>query len=266
MKNHHKSALIILFFLFGIFTGNAQEEISKEPTTTPIKMTGLIQTPTPDLTSSLDFYKQLNFKVLSEENPTIVTDGKALLEINPDRSARAGVKLYAQDWSKKVEEIKATRHVEKIDGGYLLTTPSGCWMYLIEGDEPIQFKTEEKSFGVIGTHYGLSLETTDYMGSIKFWEMLGFKAVMGGPDKGFIILVHNDGFGVSLMKQGSCPHLFFNPSLSYFNGKKNLEIIATLRKLEIPITEEITVFNKEGIVDNVIIRDPGGLGFFIFSD
>lgn len=48
--------------------------------------------------------------------------------------------------------------------------------------------------------------------------------------------------------------------------KSNLAIIQKIRDLQIPITEEITHFNKEGIVDNIIIRDPGGLGFFIFND
>jgi len=72
--------------------------------------------------------------------------------------------------------------------------------------------------------------------------------------------------GVSIMKPNMCPHLFFNPSLTYFNGGKNPEIIEAIRKLDIPITEEITYFNKEGLVDNIIIRDPGGYGFFIFND
>jgi hypothetical protein len=68
------------------------------------------------------------------------------------------------------------------------------------------------------------------------------------------------------MAPNACPHLFFNPSLTYFNGKNNLQIIENIRKSGVDITEEITVFNKEGIVDNVILRDNGGLGFFIFSD
>lgn len=46
----------------------------------------------------------------------------------------------------------------------------------------------------------------------------------------------------------------------------NLAVIKKIRELNIPIVEEISTFNKEGIVDNIIIRDPGGYGFFIFSD
>ena len=45
-----------------------------------------------------------------------------------------------------------------------------------------------------------------------------------------------------------------------------MEVIGKVRELGIPIAEEITHFNKEGLVDNIIIRDPGGYGFFIFSD
>ncbi len=54
--------------------------------------------------------------------------------------------------------------------------------------------------------------------------------------------------------------------MTFFNGKDNLNLIAKIREAGIPITEEITHFNKENIVDNIIIRDPGGYGFFIFSD
>jgi hypothetical protein len=68
------------------------------------------------------------------------------------------------------------------------------------------------------------------------------------------------------MKPLTCLHLFFNPSLTYFNGGNNLAVIENIRKLGIPITEEITHFNKDGIVDNIIIRDPGGFGFFVFND
>lgn len=43
-------------------------------------------------------------------------------------------------------------------------------------------------------------------------------------------------------------------------------MIEAVRKAGIPITEEITHFNSEGIVDNIIIRDPGGYGFYVFND
>ena len=69
-------------------------------------MQSIIQTPTNNLKNSLDFYKKLNFQVLSEENPTLVSDGKATIEINANRFARAGIKLFAADWSAVVTKLK----------------------------------------------------------------------------------------------------------------------------------------------------------------
>jgi hypothetical protein len=54
--------------------------------------------------------------------------------------------------------------------------------------------------------------------------------------------------------------------MTYFNGGNNMAVIGKIRSARIPIAEEITHFNKEGIVDNIIIRDPGGYGFFVFND
>ncbi len=225
-----------------------------------------IQTPSPNLKASLDFYKRLNFKVLQEGDSSFVTDGKALIEINSARPARAGVKMFAASWSDKIEILKKQTNINTIDGGYLLAAPSGVRVYLIEGESPIDFTPEAASYGVPGNYMGLSVETTDFGASVAFWEFFGFSKAMGGVEQGWIVLLNSEGFGFSIMKTNSCPHLFFNPSLTYFNSGKNPEIIAKIRELNIPITEEITAFNKEGIVDNIIIRDPGGLGFFVFND
>jgi hypothetical protein len=89
------------------------------------------------------------------------------------------------------------------------------------------------------------LETTDIVKFIKVWQNLGFKKTMGSLEQGWITFQNGDGMGVSLMKPMSCPHLFFNPSLTYFNGKKNPEIIQKIRELGVPIAEEITHFNKK---------------------
>ena len=56
-----------------------------------------IHTPTNRLDESIQFYRELNFKQISED-PPIFTDGMALIEINPDRYARAGIKIYGADW------------------------------------------------------------------------------------------------------------------------------------------------------------------------
>lgn len=226
----------------------------------------ILHTPTNNLENSLNFYKKLAFKTIKNDGMNVVTDGKAIIEINPDRFARAGVKLFRKTWTTVIEQLKKMTAVVDLKNGFLLSDPSGTWIYLIEEELDLKIEKVEDSFGVTGNFAGLSLETTDMAKSASIWQILGFKKTMGDLTQGWVAYQNEDELVVSLMKPLSCPHLFFNPSFTYFNGKKNLEIIEKIRKLDIPITEEITHFNKEGVVDNIIIRDPGGYGFFLFSD
>jgi len=229
-------------------------------------MKARVQTPTNELVNSLNFYQKIGFTVLTKEHPCILTDGKVLLEINPDRFARAGIKLFSDHWDAIISDIESLVTVTTLENGYLFADPSGTWVYLLENEAQTTTIPENISAPVIGQLAGLSMESTAIKTSIALWETLGFGPTMGGLDQGWIVMTNTEGFSVSIMKPMACPHLFFNPSFTYFNGKKNLAIIEKIRALNIPITEEITHFNKQGIVDNIIIRDPGGFGFFIFSD
>ncbi|MEM8909288.1 MAG: hypothetical protein AAGD05_15690 [Bacteroidota bacterium] len=231
-----------------------------------MSVSAIIQTRTTDLQASIDFYTTLNFQLLSSASPTLLTDGKIILEINPDRYARAGIQLYRADWEPVVDQLKDRYAISPLEKGYLLSDPSGCWIYLMNGTSGVSFDLSGTAFGVLGNCAGLTLETTEIARSVALWEGLGFSQTMGGIEQGWITYTDPHGTVVSLMKPLVCPHAFYNPSLSYFNGKNNLSVIEKIRELDIPITEEIAHFNQKGIVDNIIIRDPGGLGFFIFSD
>lgn len=227
-------------------------------------MQATIQTPTPRLEASKLFFSTLGFQQFSE-NPLIYSDGKAYIEINPDRYARAGIKLYKNSWQDEVKKLATITYVKETKEGYLLNDSSGAWINLHEGELTMALPQSENSFSVLGNSMGISLECIDAQKSYEIFEILGFQPIYGSLDNGFVVMAIGD-FGVSIMKPLTCPHLFFSPSLNYFNGAENLQVIQKIRDLKIPITEEITYFNKDGIVDNIIIRDPGGLGFFIFSD
>jgi hypothetical protein len=224
----------------------------------------VVQTPTPNLGESQAFYRRLGFSQLDEAG-LLWTDGKAIIEINPDRYARAAIKLTKKDWHFQIELLAQITKVISTDFGFLLADPSGTWILLVDESPSLVFEPKEETFSVLGNFHGLSLETMDLDKSIAIFEILGFVESGGSKDHGYVGFSLG-GFSVSLMKPLCCPHLFFNPSLNYFNGQNNLAIIASLRNLGMHLTEEITYFNKEGLVDNVIIRDPGGIGFFIFSD
>ena len=223
-------------------------------------------TPTPSIENSLSFYQKLNFHVVPNIEEHYVTDGKVLIEIDPNRYIRAGIRMYDVDIAAITEAIQPYAKLLKTDDGAQFTTPSGTYVYLHEKPSSYTLEPSEAPFSTLGNFAGLSLETSDLERSVKIWEALGFSHTSGAIEQGWITLTHHEGLGVSLMPPNTCPHLFFNPSLTYFNSGKNLEVIEQIRLQNVPITEEITEFNKEGIVDNIIIRDPGGYGFFVFND
>ena len=257
MKLKNSITLLLLLFSIHLF---ANSDTTKQKTST------IVHTPTNSLEESVNFYKKLDYEFISETNPTLMSDGKVVVEINPDRIARAGVKIFKESWTKEVEQLKEFTTVFKIENGHLLNDLNACWIYLIEDSLDHDHQLVDSSSAVPGNFMGLSLESANMSQSLEIWSVLGFSITMGSVDSGFIVIQNEEGFGISMMHPLNCPHLFFNPSMTFFNGENNLEVIEKIRDLNIPITEEITVFNKEGIVDNIIIRDPGGFGFFIFSD
>lgn len=226
----------------------------------------VIHTPTPNFAESKIFYEKLGFSQISDQGQSIFADQQCLIEVNADRFARPGVKLLQANWNEEVKSLNGVTEVIKIDSGYLLADPGGTWIYLVEGNGSLNKLTLPERKTILGNFAGLSLEVIDIRKAVTIWEILGFNEKSGNLDQGWITLRNAEGFMISLMKPMACPHLFFNPSLTYFNGGQNLPVIAAIRQEGIPITEEITHFNKDGIVDNVIIRDPGGYGFFIFND
>ena len=222
-------------------------------------------TPTADPTSSTDFYKRCGFSVVADADPTLVTDGQVLIEVDPARFARAGLKCFNVPASV-TSELKKIATLHSIAGGHIAGDPNGVRVVLMDGPGP-SVELSGKAASILGNFSGIGIETADMDRSLAFWTTLGYSIAMGTPGDGWIMLSADGCPSLSLMAPLMCPHLFFNPSLTYFNGKVgNPKVIAAVRKAGIPIAEEVTHFNKHGEVDNIIIRDPGGLGFFLFND
>ena len=230
-------------------------------------MRTVIQTPTPNVEESKAFYTILGFVSLSTKPTPIFSDGKCIIEINPERYARSGVISYRKQWnSKLIEELRNITPVLETPKGYKLCLPSGTWIYLTNSKQDYSFNLESINPSVLGNNVGISIETPNLKISRDILRLIGFANQEGDVEKGWVSLTNEESFTISLMKPDTSPHLFFNPSLTYFNGENNLTVIEKVRALNIPITEEITHFNKDGTVDNIITRDPGGLGFFLFND
>ena len=228
-------------------------------------MKAIIQTYAANLNQILTYYNKLEFEHITLNNKEYAVSSKFAIELNTKNTSRPGLKLYLPNLNETKQHLEKHLNCITTEESILITTPSGCRVYL-ENEEnapQIELSTSES---VLGNFMGMSLETTDINKSVQIWELLGFKLTSGKIEQGWVLLMNNTGFGVSLMAPNACPHRCIIPSLTFFNNTKNTEIIANIRALEIPIAEEITAFNKENIVDNIIIQDPGGLGYFLFND
>ena len=228
-------------------------------------MKTIFTTPTPDLDKSTGFYESLGFEIINSNGQTYAVSKQLIMEINPVRTARAGIKIYGADLDQMEKSLSEYTKVITTETGILVADPSNVWMYFEKGDFP-EIDLARSNVELAGTYAGMSLETTDIEKSIKIWSCLDITKTMGDASKGWVAYTSKTGLPVSFMAPNACPHLFFNPSLTYFNSGKNLEVVEKLRKADVPILEEITAFNPEGKVDNVILRDPGGFGFFVFND
>ncbi len=229
-------------------------------------MRPVLCTPTPDKAVSVAFYERIGFRRQSDA-PAAFADGNVLIEIDESRFARPGLKLFDADWGAAIERLQKDFPVHETDEGWLVVDPSNVHVRLVRDECPYPAPrgAEAEAGSALGTFAGLSLESGDMARSIAFWESLGFERGDSGGDM-WASCTCAAGLTVTVMRTRACPHLFFNPSFTYFNGEQNPAIIAGLRELGVPFAEEVTCFNDEGIVDNVILRDPGGWGFFVFND
>src|SRR5688572_7040486 len=143
-------------------------------------MQGIVTTPTNKLENSIDFYEKLGFKKVEAGEQHLYTDGKVIMEIDPERYARAGMKLYNSSWASEVEVVSSLAVVNKLkNGGYLLSDASGVWIYLVESEPAFEVETAEASFSALGNFSGLTFETTDLKRSADIYRALGFSAVFG---------------------------------------------------------------------------------------
>ncbi|MEM9895164.1 MAG: hypothetical protein AAF789_02230 [Bacteroidota bacterium] len=226
-----------------------------------------IQTPTPDSLESRRFYEKLKFTEVSKAPNQLFTDGQVLIEINTNRYARAGIRFHRSSWQQELERLRTITVVHQFPDYHLLSDGNGCWIYLLESKSTETIAPiGELPNSILGSYAGVSLETTDLSRSIDIWSALGFELQERAKNNAYVTLINKDDFRITIMQPNNCPHLFPSMSITYFNGANNAWHIEQVREANVPLAEEITHFNKENKVDNLLLRDPGGLGIFVFND
>ncbi len=223
----------------------------------------IINTTTPDLEASKSFYEALGFNIYELEGLCYAVDTQVVIYISTHNTDRIGTSLYHHDWSSYIEKLSQLTNTITTPYGYLLGDSSGAYIRLLSDKPDVPDHTNQ---ACLGSYAGLSIETADYHRCIDIWSCLGFDDKTGDISQGWVTMTSKNDGPISIMKPMACPHIFGNPGLTYFYGQKNESIITDIRRSGVAIAEEVTVFNNEGKVDNVILQDPGGLTFFIFND
>jgi hypothetical protein len=224
----------------------------------------IVQTPTRNIQESIDFYTKLGFSKCESYTQNLLTDGQFYLQINPDKFARVGLKIFVDNLGILAEKLQKHTKIIDFENCKVFRNHNTTIQLSEDKIDLPNLKPEETS--LLGNFVGLSIETLDMKSALSVWTALGFHLKMGGVNQNWMTLKNDQDFCVSFMQIQTCPHLFFNPSLTFFNGKSNFDRIQTIREKNISFAEEITHFNSENIVDNVILKDPGGLGMFMFND
>ena len=203
----------------------------------------LLESPLIKKEESITFYTKLGFDVDYTNGVYLAKENRFGIVLNPDKNSSVALRIYGRK--------KTTSFV----------SPSGVLIRLFNHECP--FALGEKS-SILGNYSGISLETNSLRDSFLFWQELGFEGNYS-PSPGWIEL-SNKGQQLSIQKAKLCPHVFHNPSVSFFNGQKNKKIIHKIKQVELPIEEEVRFSSQEEVAQNIILKDPGGIGFFIFND
>ena len=223
----------------------------------------IINTVAVNLSESLRFYVSLGFDHKIVDDGAYVYDSTVVIFISAQTSHRLGLSLIQSDWSSELEAVRAYTEPVAVDDHYLVSDSSGIHIKLLANQSQLPQSSKDS---ILGNFSGISLEVVEFDRSKLIWEALGYQQSDEDANQGWIVLSKEDNLSVGLIKAGSCPHIFTNPGLNYFNGTSNLDVIKKVRATGVNIAEEITAFSKTGEVDNVILQDQAGLSFFLFSD
>jgi len=182
----------------------------------------IVESPAPHLQESLSYYKKIGFQCTAWQNAYLCQAKNLTVFLNPDPYSRLCINLFGAQQEK------------------ITVCPSGTWIKeRIENIKDPNFDSNS----LLGNYAGICIETLDIEASFIFWQAKGFKGNFD-PNASWCSLKNKNGDSLSLLKANSCPHLFTNPSLAFFNGPKNSEIIQKIKAIDLPIKQEV-IFGEE---------------------
>jgi len=218
----------------------------------------------------MEFYRKLGYTLHEiSERVHLAMDKNMAIILNGEAGSRTGMVLYHEN-PVEIKEALADQHTIYRHADVDFTADYNNVRLFIHpiDEQPDILEDADIAYNMCGTCFGVGIESVHFEASILFWSLVGFTTdTVISDDLQYVTMKCAYGPDLTIFRPGNCPHAFQNPSLTYFNGKEgNKRVIDKLVDTKINIAEFVSVFNKEGIADNIIISDPGGLHSFIFND
>ncbi|WP_161622675.1 hypothetical protein [Cesiribacter andamanensis] len=223
--------------------------------------------PVQSSTATADWLIGLGF---SELYPPVIpgsrvfTDGRLHLQLSPADRWRESLLLFTeQSLDSLAAELQQTGLQTAVqDNKVRVVAPGGLavyWLHLHDYDIPLPDEAVESR---CGSFYELSLEVADLQAARMFWQTLGFKKTMPEGDSSSWLSMSSPLLTIGLYKEGSCPHPFHSPAVTFFNADA-AERLQQLRRQGIALAHSLPEDSAEP--EEGILASPDGHHFFLFK-
>ncbi|MEZ4777610.1 MAG: hypothetical protein R3D00_30830 [Bacteroidia bacterium] len=208
-------------------------------------------------------FSKLGFVPLGKDllGQTLVTDGTVIVRLDEESEYGAGLLYFAETVLPLPVGDSISDEVES-EWAMEWQSPEGVSLTILQTPHVEMPNAPKGTPTPLGTFYEVSLMTTDFDVSVAWWQKAGFSITYGNPATDNFITLSDDMIRVGLYRPGSCPHIFNNPAVTYFDSDMAGKITAA-RELGILYAQEIS--NKDGVVSDAIVETEEGWHVFLFS-
>lgn len=212
---------------------------------------------------------KLEFRPLQVEGLPLLTDGRIIIQLDRFRAFDTGLIYYAENIEETVKQLDDLdldlRDVKTLNEEIVLTTlqdPNGVGISLVKEEMPELPLADGEAYGLGGNFYELSILTPSFDETINFWSRLGFEISYGNPKQDTWVTLTDELINIGIYREGTVPHIFNNPALTYFESDMGRRI-SSMKDKGIKFAAEMK--NESGEISNAILETEDGLHFFFFT-
>lgn len=226
-----------------------------------------VNLPVQDSARTADLFIRLGFSELYPPlfaGSRLFSDGHLQVQLRPAEAGRESLVLFTeQALDSLAAELQQTGLQTALqDNKVRVIAPGGLavdWLHLHDYDIP---ELANPQSSLCGRFYELSLEVSHLDSARLFWQTIGFKKTMPEGDISNWLTMSNKLLHIGLYQQGSCPHPFHSPALTFFNADA-AQRLQQLQEKEFNFVS--TMPAEEQQPEEGVLETPDGHHLFLFK-